>query len=140
MIENRSGEIVNRIIEKTKTKEIEWERLNKIVKKKGTPSTIPMLNLYLREIDEEIRDGAPIELNEDGSFYAFYNAGYMYLFDFYNEMDEEMYYILGIQANLDATIVRLKYDKSMQKELRRLKNLIQEQINNIDSYIDNLLK
>lgn len=130
--------VINKIIDdlkRTSDDENKWYRLIRMADENNRFENI-FLNSY---VSEKMAETAKSELFMIyGSYYRKFKDGYIYIFMF-NKPYNENKYVLGIQSSSNAKVVELNDIKSLQSELSRAVNLIERQIDDVDSFIKDFI-
>lgn len=113
MTNEKTQKTIAKVIKQTKDGKLNWKRLS--------PNDF---NIFL----DDVVDCEYVNYIE--SFKCTYGDGFIYLI-------YELTYILFIQPGVDKTLTPLDVPQS---KLAQLRNIIRDNIDNIDSFVDSLLK
>lgn len=78
-------------------------------------------------------------LSEFNSYCVKIETGLIYLFSFYDRIDDTYHYILSAQQTSSGEIIELNVDNQYQDILSSLKYHIKSQIDSIDSFVDSII-
>lgn len=137
---NKIKKLIERLIESTKNKEIKWDRLFDILDEKNYSHTNQLLNKFLFNVRKEFEENIDTyRIDYSESFVTEQQKGYIFIFTFKDYEFEDQYKCISVQSSLSSNVVLLNNSKQYQAEIKRLVFLIEEEINNVDGFIDSLL-
>lgn len=125
------GKLIDKLANDTKVSKIKWYRANSFDDVDNN-----ILSRYLTNPEKDLSILGPTYLPGD-SYYALFKTGYIIFIGKCSLIRE--FYILSVQGNSDAKVSPLNEENSYQSELIRLKYLIEEQISDVDQFIDSIL-
>ena len=129
------SQLVEKLIIGTKSRNISWSRLLNFYYYNNN-----ILKNYIIDNERTIysKRSNAATINQTRSFISQFEQGWLYIFE-YNFGTSRKYYVVAIQSNLDSNIIELNTQDEIQSNLMQIVHMIEEQIDNVDDFIDKLI-
>ena len=134
---NKLKELINSLIKLTKNKRIEWNAVTEYLEENRNEILRRFIINSNQYYDQTIKNEP--YLQEYKSYCVQFNDGYIYVFSFTNFLKAENYYILCTQNKKASSIITLNTSDTYQEDIRKLVLYIQNQFDNIDSFVDSII-
>ena len=129
--------LIDKLAEETKTSKIKWDR---IVNIDDSYSDNKMLRLYLNIAEKEFFGNIISEkIVKETSYYTKYKGGNVMLLGMYDFFQEKDVFMIAVQNDNNAKVSPLNTTDIYQSELMRLQFLIEEQLSDVNGFIDSIL-
>lgn len=133
MNDDRTSKLIDKLASDTKNNLIQWQRFLAINDNKDNNKMIQFFcEVLYNEEDEDIK--------EEVSYYASYKGGLIFVFTLIDPYNYDSKYLLSIQKDKYSKVTVLNHNFSLKSEIKRLQYLIEEQINDVDDFLDSLLE
>lgn len=134
---NKIQELINSLINLTKHKKIEWNVITEYLEENRN-EPLRRYMIINNEYYDTVRPRKQY-LSEYNSYCTIINSGLIYVFAYYDNLDDDYYYILSVQNVSASNIIELNTKEIYQDEIRSLLFHIKNQFDNIDIFVDTII-